>query len=65
VTIAFRLKEQMPPSTQKAFAKSGATTYPGAEDVAALLAVAEFTHIRMEIQQTSSGPSGCCVLGQK
>jgi SAM-dependent methyltransferase len=65
VAMAFRIKEQMPPSTQKAFAQSGATTYPGAEDVAALLAAAEFTHICIERQQTSSGPSGCCVLGQK
>ena len=65
VAIAFRIREQMPRAAQKAFAQSGATTYPGAEDVESLLAAAEFTHIRMEVHQTSSGRSEYCVLGQK
>jgi ubiquinone/menaquinone biosynthesis C-methylase UbiE len=65
VAIGFRIKEHMPRSTQKAFAQSGATTYPVAEDVVALLAAAGFNRIRMEVQSTSGDSSGCCVLGQK
>jgi ubiquinone/menaquinone biosynthesis C-methylase UbiE len=65
VAIGFRIKEHMPSSTQKAFAQTGATMYPVGEDVAALLADAGFTDIRVEVQPASGRSSGCCALGQK
>ncbi len=65
VAIGFVLKKHAPRVTQKAFAQTGATLYPIEEDVAALLAAAGFTHIRVEVQRTSGGQPGCCALGQK
>lgn len=65
VAIGFVLKQHAPLVTQKAFAQTGATLYPIEEDVAALLASAGFTHIRVEAQQTSGGLQGRCALGQK
>lgn len=65
VAIGFLLKEHQPRVTQKAFAQTGATLYSVAEDVAALLAAAGFTQIRVEMQRVSRGRPGCCALGQK
>lgn len=65
VAIGFQLKEHMPPLAQEGFAQTGATLYAAEEDVAALLAAAGFTHIRVEVQRASTGPSGYCALGQR
>lgn len=65
VAIGFLLKEHQPRVTQKAFAQTGATLYSVAEDVAALLAAAGFTQIRVEMQRGFRGRPGCCALGQK
>jgi ubiquinone/menaquinone biosynthesis C-methylase UbiE len=65
VAIGFLLKKHAPRVTQKAFAQTGATLYPVEEDVAALLAAAGFTHIRVEMQRASARRPGCCALGQK
>src|SRR5713226_4283101 len=65
VAIGFQIKEYMPRVTQQGFAQTGATLYPSTEDVATLLAASGFTHIRVEMQRASSGPSGFCALGQR
>jgi len=65
VALGFLIKERAPRLTQQAFAQTGATLYPAAEDVAALLAAAGFTRIRVEVQRVSRGAPGCCALGQK
>ncbi len=62
VAIGFVLQQQMPPFAQKGQTQTGATPYTVAEEVAALLATAGFTHIHVERQEASRG---CCVLGQK
>ena len=65
VAIGFQIKEYMPRVAQQGFAQTGATLYPLTEDVATLLAASGFTHIRVEMQGPSSGPSGFCALGQR
>lgn len=65
VAIGFQLEEYMPRVAQQGFAQTGATLYSMTEDVATLLAASGFTHIRVEMQRASSGPSGFCALGQR
>ena len=65
VAIGFQIKEYMPLITQQGFAQTSAKLYSSTDDVATLLEASEFTHIRVEMQRTSSGPSGFCVLGQR
>jgi ubiquinone/menaquinone biosynthesis C-methylase UbiE len=64
VAIGFVLKQDAPRTIQRAFAQTGAMLYPAVEDVAALLAAAEFTQVHVERQEAERLP-GCCALAQR
>jgi ubiquinone/menaquinone biosynthesis C-methylase UbiE len=65
VVLGFALEDDAPQSTKAAFAQSGATFYPTAESVEAMLQAAGFNQVRTERQPGTPPIVGTCAFGTR
>jgi ubiquinone/menaquinone biosynthesis C-methylase UbiE len=65
VVLGFALEQDAPRSTREAFAQTGATFYPTAQAVIALLEAAGFSEICTKRQPDTIGIVGTCAFGTR